>query len=346
MSLRFVSSSDWHLDGGLTRLFPLNAMEKQFREVEKVFQHCTENDVRHLFMPGDISDKARISEATFIAFVTLLLKYDKYLSFYYTLGNHDVAHVGKTSIDVLKVFADSGVFKHVHLFSTPEVLEIEGVDVGFVPFPHKEAPKTKRPKIVFAHVEETGAIGDYGTPLRHASVTLKRDKRDYVVSGHLHTYQHLKKQRVLYNGALYQKTFGESTAKGFVECEAKYRDGELLVRHDFVASKPSFLLETLKIEDVNDWDKVEAGDHKFYRLYLGDGVVAPKDLVRNFPNVIQVNGTTYRGNGNVEEKASIDSMPKITPLTGLVDFLMRFDLTKTEIKQAVGLVKEAIRSMN
>jgi hypothetical protein len=296
-------------------------------------------------MPGDLADKARISEVTFIALVTLLMKYDKYLSFYYTLGNHDVAHIGKTSIDVLKIFADSGVFKNVHLFSKPEVLHIDGVDVGFVPFPFKAAPVTDRAKLIFAHVEETGAIGDYGTPLKSSSVGVERESDDYVISGHLHTYQVMKKQRVLYNGALYQKTFGESPSKGFIEFQSKYRGDELLVKHNFIASRPAFLLETLKIEDSSDWDKLESGDHRFYRIYLGEGVVAPKDLIKDYPNVIQVNGTTYRGTTTPEDKVSSDSIPKITPLTGLIEFLSKYDLSKAETKKAVGMVKEAIEQL-
>ena len=342
--LRGVSTSDWHLDGGLLRFFPLKALDKQLAEIDKVFRHCVENDVRHVFMPGDIADKARISETTFIALVTMLMRYDKCLSFYYSYGNHDVAHVGKTSTDVLKVFADSGVFKNVHLFSTPEVMEIDGVDVGFVPFPHTAAPKSKRPKLIFAHVEEPGAIGDYGVPLKSASVKVERGKQDYVISGHLHTYQLLKQRRVLYNGAPYQKTFGESHNKGFIEFQAKYRDGELLVKHDFVNTKPAFRLDTVKIETADDWEKLEAGEHVFYRLYLGEGVVAPKGVVRDFPNIIQINGTSYRGK-SVEEKVSADKVPKVTPLTGLIDFLYRYELPKSEVKQAVGMVKDAMREL-
>lgn len=345
--LRGLVTSDWHLDGGLTRIFPLNSLEKQLREIEKVFQYAVENDIRHIFIPGDLSDKARLSETTLIALVTLLMKYDKHVSAWYSLGNHDVAHVGKTSLDVLKMFADSGVFKNVHLFSTPETMEIDGVTVGFVPFPHKAAPKTKRPKLVFAHVEEPGAMGDYGVPLRSASMKLSRGEGDYVFSGHLHTYQVLKKARMVYNGALYQKTFGESVNKGFVEFQAKYKAGELLVRHDFINNKPQFRLDTVKIEESTDWDKLEHGEHVFYRIYLGEGVVAPKDIVREFPNIVQLNGTTYRGGNSIEtEKMAVEDIPKITPLTGLVDYLMRYELTKREIKVAVGMVKEAIKQLN
>lgn len=345
MTLRGVSTSDWHLSGGLTRIFPLKALEKQMKEIEKVFHYAVENNIRHIFMPGDMSDKARLDEETFIALVGLLLKYDKYVSFYYLLGNHDIAHVGKTSMDVLQVFADSGVFKNVHLFSTPEVREIDGVDVGFVPFPHKSAPTNDRPALLFAHIEEAGAIGDYGIKLKSTSTKLERRAEDYVISGHLHTYQELKKQRTLFNGALYQKTFGESYNKGFVEFRARYSKEQLQIQSNHVTIKPSFRLDTLTIEDSRGWEKLEAGEHVFYRIYLGEGVVAPKNIVRDFPNIIQLNGTTYRGKVTIEEKASSEDIPKITPLTGLVDFLHRFELTKSEIKRAVGLVKEALNEL-
>ena len=345
--LRGISTSDWHLDGGLVRFFPLTALEKQFAELEKIFVYAVENDIHHIFMPGDLSDKARLSEATFIALVALLMKYDRYITFYYSLGNHDVAHVGKTSLDVLKVFADAGAFKNVHLFTTPEVMDIDGVDVAFVPFPHTKAPKTDRPKLVFAHVEEAGAMGDYGVPLKHATMKLLRDKRDYVFSGHLHTHQILKAARMAYNGAPYQKTFGESPNKGFIEFQSKYQDGKILVKQNFVDNKPGFRLDTLKIEASEDWDKLEKGEHVFYRVYLGEGVVAPKNITMEFPNIVQINGSSCRGGGAMElDIVSKDDIPKITPLTGLIEFLHKHDLTKHEVKRAVAMVKEAIQQLN
>jgi len=86
----------------------------------------------------------------------------------------------------------------------------------------------------------------------------------------------------------------------------------------------------------------------FYRIYLGDGVVAPKDITREFPNIIQLNGATYRGRSNLEEvqKVSADDIPKITPLTGLIELLMTYDLEKAEIRRAVRMVKDAIKELN
>ena len=118
------------------------------------------------------------------------------------------------------------------------------------------------------------------------------------------------------------------------------------MRSSHVATKPSFRHDTITIEESRDWEKLEKGEHVFYRIYLGEGVVAPKNIVREFPNIVQLNGTTYRGKVTIEEKASVDDIPKITPLTGLIDFLHRYELSKSEVKRAVGLVKEAMRELS
>lgn len=345
--LHGISTSDWHLSGGLVRFFPMNALEKQLKEIEKIFHYALENNIRHVFMPGDMSDKARLDEATFIALVTMLLRFDKYVSFRYILGNHDFAQVGKTSMDVLKVFADSGVFKNVHLYEKPETVTIDGVDVSFVPYPHQEAPKTKRGRLMFAHIEEVGARGDNGVVLKGQHLKVVRDKRDYVFSGHLHTHQVLRDKRVTFNGSPYQKNFGESLPKGFVEFKAKYskESGDLLIKQEFIDNRPGFRLVELTIEESAQWEELEHGDHVFYKIHLGDGVVAPKNITRDFPNIVSLAGTTYRGRSNLEiaEKTSANDIPKITPLTGLVEYLHGFELSNVEVRRAVKMVKEALK---
>lgn len=346
--LKGVSTSDWHLTGGITRLFPHNALQKQLEEIEKPFKYCIENDINHIFMPGDLSDKARIDEETFIALIALLMKYDKYVSFRYILGNHDFAHVGKTAMDVLEVFIQNSAFKNVHLYRKPTIEKIDGVDVCFMPFPHNETPKNNRGSLVFAHIEEQGALGDNGLPLKSQGLKLKRSKKDFIISGHLHTYQYLKERRTIFNGSLYQKTFGESLPKGFIEFKAKYFDNELKVQHSFVNSNPRFCLQNLKIEDNDQWNTLQEGESILYKITVGEDVVIPKGITKQFPNIISLNGVTYKGRTNldIQEKTSVNDIPKITPLTGLVKYLKRYDLTKQEIKRAVEMVREAIDVLN
>ena len=348
--LRGISTSDWHLSGGLSNVLGSQALTKQLFEIEKVFKYAIENDIRKIFMAGDISDKARLDEETLIALIAMMLKYDKYLQFRYILGNHDFAQVGKTAIDVLKVFAENGGFKNVFIYDKPTVEEIDGIEVGFVPFPHKQLDeKSDRPRLMFAHIEEAGAIGDNGRPLKVNHLKLLRDKRDYVFSGHLHTYQEMKDRRICFNGSPYQKNFGEQGKKGFVEFKAKYgSDRELLVKRTFVDTRPEFTLINLAINEDKDFNQIECNENLLYKVSLGEGVVAPKGLTKDFPNIVMLNGVSYKGRSNLDTAARMDAndMPKITPLTGLVKYLKKYELEKGEIKRAVGMVKEAIQEVN
>lgn len=348
--LRFVQSSDWHLNGGLLRIFPQKALEKQLIEIRKPFVYAAENNIRHLMVPGDISDKARLDEDSLIALVGLFMQYAKYIQVHYITGNHDFAHVGKTAVDVLRIFAETGAIPNLHIHSTPEIEEIDGVDVCFMPFPHNELPKNDRNLLIFAHIEEAGALGDNGLPLKSASLKIARDPGDFVFSGHLHTYQALKSRRIVFGGSPYQKTFGEPLPKGFLDCRAKYSGDELKVSHKFIDSRPGFRLENLLIEESSQWETLEKGEHVFYKIQLGEGVVAPKNITRDFPNIVYINGMTYKGRQKIElgdgTLKTDKDIPKITPLTGLVKMLLNFDLSKEEAKKAVGMVKEAIRELN
>lgn len=339
-----IVTSDWHLDGGLNRIFPINATEKQLYEVSKIAQYAVEHDIRNIFIPGDISDKARISEHTFISLVAFFLKFQS-LEFYYTLGNHDVAQVGKTAIDVLQVFCQHAGLKNLHIYTKPELATIDGVQVGFIPYPYDKAPDSKKPTLLFAHAEEAGAIGDYGIPLRSAHMVVKRKTSDYVFSGHLHTMQILN--RFAYCGSPFQKTFGENPDKGFLKFKAKYADGKLMVKPEFVNNRPSFRLINKLIEDAKDWEDIEVSDSLFYKLTLAEGVVAPKSITRDVPNIISINGTSFRGRDVLEtsSRADTSSIPQYSITTGLLEYLDKFELKKSEKKIAVEMVMEGVKEL-
>lgn len=344
--LRAVSTSDWHLAGGLASVFPADATSRQLAEIDKIFKWCVDNDIAQLFMPGDISDKARMDEATLIALVMLLNKYKGLVTMHYILGNHDFAHVGRTSIDVLELFSTCGALENLKIYRQPTIVTIDGVEVGFLPFPHtKFEEEGRKPKLIFAHIEEAGATGDNGLPLRSSAHGCTRRKEDFVISGHLHTYQVLPNKRIIFNGNPFQKNFGEKGKKGFIEFKAGYKGKELVVKHRFINNRPDFTLVNKSITEDKDFDTLERNPNVLYKITLGEGVVAPKDLTKDFPNIVMLNGVTYKGRSITpqREKQSIDKMPKITPLTGLVDFLHEAELSKAEIKQAVAMVKEAIR---
>ena len=54
--LRALSTSDFHFEG-LTKLFPHNHIQRQIQELTKIYDYALDNGIKHIFIPGDISDK-------------------------------------------------------------------------------------------------------------------------------------------------------------------------------------------------------------------------------------------------------------------------------------------------
>lgn len=341
---RAIETGDWHFDGGFERFFGERATAVQIAHVEQMFKVAVEENIPYIFINGDISDRAILSEDTFIALVRLFLKYDNEVTVYYLVGNHDVKTVKKTALDVLEVFAQGGALKNFHIIRKPEVIELDGIDVGFIPYPYQslDLDRNDAPVLIHAHCERAGSINDYGTILKKPKreMTIKVRAKDYVVSGHLHTYQ--ADGNYLYPGAPYQKTFGESKKKGFCVVEAEYIDGYLEVNHEFRLLKSSFVLEKLQISSVRDLDKIEKpNDRNFYSLFVQDGVVLPKSWLVEHPNVISTNGAhkfKRQPIDNVEQR----STPKVTLTSGLEDYLYKLELSEDQIDIAFEMVEEAL----
>lgn len=345
MALQGIVSSDWHLMG-MTKVLR-SPTELQIQEIHKPYKYALENSIEHVFVPGDISDVPQMDDHELIALVTLLLSYDDHINTYYILGNHDVESVKKTSMDVLRVMAENGMFKRFHIFFQPEVKQISGVNVAFMPYPHVDVPKCSKPPLVFAHIETAGALGDNGVPLRTKNEGLNRQPGDFIFSGHIHQHQVLKAKRIAFAGSLYQKNFGEALPKGFMEFNARYSGGELVVKHKFINSQPNFVLQNLVMREQSDWDKLQADESIRYKITVAEGVVVPKAITTDFPNIVYINGE-HRGVAPVmagesaAEASSIADMPAFSLTTGLKSYLKGANLGPTQVKRAREFVSEAM----
>lgn len=345
-----VVCSDFHL-GGMNRVLP-DPTAWQMRELHKPFKYALSKGIPNVFIPGDASDSPVMSERDFIAFVTLILTYDQSLNITYILGNHDVHSKEKASMDVLRLFHDNQTFKNFRLVYATEQEDVDGVNVVYVPYPDCVVPepeKRGRPPLVFAHTETPGAIGDNGYPLKTREDHLKRVPGDFVISGHIHKYQHLRKQRWIYCGSPYQKNFGEDLPKGFIEFQASYEQGKLSVNHQFVNSKPGFVLETVNIESEDDWGSLVEDPARRYKIQVDRGIRIPKDLTTRFPNIVQVNNQMAgRGNtGTDQEGEVVKARPAeitTTVKTGLGQWLKSSGLDRRQRDMARGMVDDAIKS--
>lgn len=358
MALKGLVSSDWHLLG-MAKVLGTKACEWQFREINKIYEHATQHSIEHIFVPGDISDVARLDEENFIALVSHLLTWDSSIKTYYIRGNHDRESRFRSSLDVLEVLCNGGIFKNFKLYSTAETVSIDGVNVSFLPFPETNVPeaKDKKPRLIFAHLETAGAIGDNGRPLKHGNDDkVNRTSKDYVISGHIHQYQEIKSKRFLYNGNPFQKNFGEQLPKGFIEIDAFYKDkgSRLVVNHTFINSKPNFTLVNLLINSQKDWSKLKKDPSIRYKLWIdrNEGILVPKDLTREYPNVISLNGidgSKSKTSQDVLEVATkgitIQDLPKFNPLTGLKKFVLKEGLDKRSAKKARDYVLDALNTL-
>jgi DNA repair exonuclease SbcCD nuclease subunit len=246
----------------------------------------------------------------------------------------------------LEVFIATGALPNFTIYREPTVVKIDGIDCGFVPFPFAGLKKGQRERatLIFAHAEEPGAIGDYGQPLKTAKLVINRRSSDFVFSGHIHTPQHLKKQRLYYNGAPYPKTFGESGSNGFVEFVARYSGASLKVMSKFVDNRPEFRLVEKVIEKQQDWETLESGEHVFYKLHVAPGIVVPKNVMTDYPNIVSAPRLKDK-KSNETEAVGADSVQYVSPLDGLDKALEKFKFSSRQVKQATRLVEAAMAEL-
>lgn len=343
--MKCVVTSDWHL-GGMQKVLA-NPVQSMIHEIHKPFKYAISNGIEHVFVPGDISDTDRLDEYTFIQLVTLLLTYDKHLNTYYIRGNHDIAHKYRTSLDVLQFMSDNKFFKNFKIFKTSELINVEDVPIGMIPYPDKELTTTGRIRapLLFAHVESPGAVGDNGRPLKCKKDVIRRYTGDFLVSGHIHQYQYLENSRTLYGGTLYQKNFGEKLPKGFLDLNVEHTGRELFVDHEFIPNQPEFTLKTVHIRKSSDWDKILTDSSVRYKVLVdrNSGVVIPKNMLVDHDNIVYLNGVdSKRESGITEiEVKSLKSLPKFNPVYGLNKYLERNGHSIGQIREAQLMVKEA-----
>lgn len=340
--LHAIVFSDLHLDG-YKSLFPKN-QHILLHEVEKILKYAIANGIRHVFVPGDISDSPHMEYSTYIGLVLLLKTYDKDLNIYYICGNHDFSDVKKTSMDLLKVLELNGFFKNFRLFLQPDTVIVDNQLINFLPYPINKAPDMKKPCLNFAHIEANGAIGDNGRRMKvHDDFECK--DRHFTISGHIHQYQHMKERNLIFCGNPYQKNFGESEDKGFIEIKVDSSSKACTLKHKFVPTRPEFRLRTLHINQSKDLTKLQDNPLIKYRLYVDPDVVMPQDIRLRYPNIQQIQDTSSKKMIEVEEVSSISKTGYFGPTRGLKKFLLEEGLGRGQIRYAKSAVKEAMSEL-
>jgi DNA repair exonuclease SbcCD nuclease subunit len=346
---RAVVSSDWHLDG-LARHFG-DHIERQFYELDKVYRYAVDNGINHVVVPGDISDTPNMSDDVYIALIKFLKKYDGLVHTYYLAGNHDFANIKKTSMDLLNVLYGNDFFKTFHLFLNPEARVIDGLPINFLPYPCKESPASDTPHLNFSHIEYNGALGDNGRKLRVKDEFIQNEG-DYNISGHIHMYQHMESKRAIYCGNPYQKNFGESLPKGWLDIKARLnkKGTKVDLKHQFVHNKPDFRFENVVIESQSDFAKLSTSDSVRYKLWVDPSLEVPKNIRLEYPNItggifdLQSKKKASEDNHDVASVGPSEGT-RINLRSGLTKRLKAEGFDKRQIEKAKNIVTNAANEL-
>lgn len=345
--LQAVFTSDWHFDG-LRNLFPEDHADRIAAEIEKPYRYAVKKGIKYVIVAGDISDSYKMSPESIKALVRVQKTYEDQCETYYLTGNHDYGDDKTTSLSLFKTLSEFKMLKNFHVIDTPQIIRLDGVDLNFCPFPHTELVATNKPTLNIIHRDVAGAVGDNGRELKVREDLSVDAVRDFTVSGHIHKHQYIKSKRVLYNGALFQKTFGESLPKGWVDLRAKVSGGVLKVKWDFIENKPKFRLETVHIKTQKDFSKLKVDPNIRYRLYIADSVVVPSKLRQEIPNIDQlwnVKGKSIDINTEQKFLEDISDLPKIDPLHGLKEFYKAQKLSKSDYLFGKAAVESALKQL-
>lgn len=343
--LKAIITGDWHFEK-LCRFFPYGAdIDIHSRVIDSMCVYAVENCIKHVIIPGDLTHKPSMGDEYMTALIYVLAKYKNLLTFHYIPGNHDFKERGKCSSDVLEALNKCSLLPHFTIYKQVTDVVIDGTRVVFVPYPNTTYEKGD-PALVIGHVEQVGATGDNGLPLRKVSDnhTIALHEGDMLVSGHLHTHQYIKKRRTLFPGAPYQTTFGEQGPKGFVHLRAAPGETSLKTSWEFVHTPRLFKLINLVVNTDSDWAKIKKSDRIFYKVTKAAGITTPKDLTREYPNVMSVTGEFDRTALAETLKADI-VVDAITPTTGLTEFMRKSGLTRDERRLAKEIVTDIINEL-
>jgi DNA repair exonuclease SbcCD nuclease subunit len=276
--------------GGLGSLFPNYSFDPDdmaYKSLAYALDYAKENGIKDVFLLGDVFHTPHPTQSQQRRLLRFFLKYPR-LRIHAIAGNHDFSTEDELSLEMVDFTAEiSSNLEHVKFYTKPTLLEIKGVPVSLLPWPH--ASTLEKSSLNVAHIEVSNSVSDNGKTLKTG---YKISKSGVYVIGHLHRRQSYSK-RVYYPGTMYQRTFGEPLPKGFCRGTIKRVRGELEWDMDWIQTQPPYELHNIRINDPADFKLITKPDpHKIrqYKLFIRKGIEIPTGFLEDYPNVIETAG--------------------------------------------------------
>lgn len=198
------------------------------------FPYLRENNIKTVIHMGDVFDRRRfINMNTLNKINNNFLKpfYDSEFELHCILGNHDVYYKNTNKVNSLNELLNKNI---IHIYEEPTCKNIQGFDVGFVPWITQdnaenclEFIENKSCNILFGHFEMRSFEMSRG--IKNIEGICPSLFKDYnvVFSGHFHCRQ--TQENIYYVGTPYQLNFSDiNELKGFHIFDLETRNLEFI----------------------------------------------------------------------------------------------------------------------
>lgn len=357
--MKFIHIADMHFDAPFSSLAEIknlgNVRRLEQRNVfKKVINYIKENEIKYLFISGDLYENEYVKKSTII-YINDLFKEIPNTKIFITPGNHD---------PYLKdsYYATFDFTSNVHIFKDKfECVETEDFNVygiGFTDFYNKGVDfsdcilknNTKKNVLIMHGSLDSGTeIDKEYNPL--SRTFLKKLGFDYIALGHIHKayYDEEENQNIVYPGSLISLGFDELGEHGMIEGKfinnkvsttfIKLDDREFI---EIPKNVQAFNSQEDLIENINEMDLNENNLYKIILMGKRNFDIDSREIFKliSKENVLKIKDFT-------EIDYNLEEISKENTLRGIfvkeaLEKLNNGEFSKEEIQKAIEIGLKAL----
>ena len=357
--MRFIHIADMHFDAPFSSLAEIknlgNVRRLEQRSVfKKVINYIKENDIKYLFISGDLYENEYVKKSTII-YINDLFKEIPFTKIFISPGNHD---------PYLKdsYYATFNFSENVHIFKGEfETLETDDFNIygiGFTDFYNKGVDFSncilnnngkKNILIMHGSLDSGAEVDKEYNPI--SKNFIKKLGFDYVALGHIHKiyYDEDENQNIVYPGSLISLGFDELGEHGMIEGE--FCDSKLNTK--FIKLDDREFKETLKnvqvfnssedlIENINNMKLEENNLYKVILVGKRNFEIDTREILKliSKENILKIKDLT-------ELDYDLESISKENTLRGIfvkeaLEKLEQGEFSREEIEKAIEIGLRAL----
>lgn len=224
--MKFVHIADIHFDCPFTSLTSRESLAdnrrlEQRKVFKKVINYIKENNVKFLFISGDLYENEYVKKST-ITYINNLFKEIPDTKIFISPGNHD-PYIKNSYYSEFNFAPNVHIFKGQ--FECKELPDCNVYGMGFTSFYCKDTNfgslniiENDKPNILVMHASIEGGTEENKEYNPVLESKLENLKMDYIALGHIHKpyYNIKKKQNIVYPGSLISLGFDELGEHGMI----------------------------------------------------------------------------------------------------------------------------------